>query len=83
MHKWMQKNIEQMPHILTKKCPPKKQWPFFKKIFLLAPLPLNEFRAGMDMGKKRWLLQKTEKEKEKELFCATHTVFSYGGWQQD
>ncbi len=55
---------------------------FLKKyIFLLAPLPLKEFRVGMDMGKKRWLLKKkAEKERERELFCATHAVFSYGGW---
>ncbi len=47
-------------------------------------MPLNEFRMGMDMGKKRWLLQKkTEKEIEKELFCAIDAVFSYSGWQQD
>ncbi len=44
---------------------------------------LNEFRAGLDMGKKEMVAQKRLKEREKELFCSTHAVFSYCGWQQD
>ncbi len=60
----MQKQIEQKPHSLTKKCTAKKI--FFKKnklfSFIRPTLLQNEFRAGMDMGKKRWLLKKTEKK---------------------
>ncbi len=48
-----------------KKMPTKKHFfCFLKKSFIGLPLPLNEFRAGMDMGKKRWLVQKTEREKK-------------------
>ncbi len=63
----MQKQIEQMPHCLTKKCPAKNIFflLFLKKSFIGPPLPLNEFRAGMNMGKKRWLLQKKIKREIK------------------
>ncbi len=75
MHKRMQKQIEQMPHILTKKCP-KKLMSFFNiYIYLFAPLPLKEFRVGMDMGKKRWLLKKKLEKREKESCFVPHTLF--------
>ncbi len=71
MHKRVQKQIEQIPHSLSKKCPAKKR----KKI-IDPPLLLNEFRAGMDMGKKRWLLKKKQKKREKKsCFFAQHTQF--------
>ncbi len=64
MHKRMQK-IEQMPHSFTKKCSAKKL--YFKKIFcFIGPSLLqNEFRAGMDMGKRNGCSKKTEKERKK------------------
>ena len=57
---------------------------FFKKIyFLLAPLAAERVQGGHGHGEKKMAAPKKSKEREKELFCATHTVFSYGGWQQD
>ncbi len=49
---------------------------FFKKniFFISRPLPLNEFRAGMDMGKKDGCSNKTEKVRKKSCF-APHTQF--------
>ncbi len=74
MHKRMQKHIEQMPHILTKKCPTKKLCPFLQNIyFFWPPLLLNEFRAGMDMGKKDGCSKK--KKRERRSWFVPHTQF--------
>ena len=73
-----------MPHSLTKKCPAKNIF-VNNKIFCLIGPPLlqNEFRVGMDMGKKEMAAQKNEKKRKKELFCSSHAACSYRGWQQD
>ncbi len=49
---------------------PSKKYSLFKKLFYFIgpPLPLSKFRAGMHMGKKRWLLQENCKREKKELF---------------
>ena len=39
-------------------------------------MPLNEFRAGMDMGEKRWLLQKKLKsERKRAVLSHTRSFF--------
>ncbi len=70
----MKKHIEQMPQILTKKCPTKNV--FFKRniFFIGPPLPLNEFRVGMDMGKKMAAPKKLKKREKKSCF-APYTQF--------
>ncbi len=71
----MQKQIVQIPHCLTKKCPAIYIYIFyfFKKSFIGPPLPLNEFRASMDMGKRDSCSKKNWKREKRAVLRHTHS----------
>ena len=48
---------------------------FFKKV-IDPPLLLNEFRAGMNMGKRRWLIQENlKREKKRAVLLNARSFF--------
>ncbi len=84
MHKKAKKILSRCP-TLSQKIAPKKSCLLFNKIFFfIGPsLPLNEFRAGMDMVEKDGGCKKKLKLSKKKSCFVPHAVFSNSGWQQD
>ncbi len=69
----MQKQIEQMPHSLTKNA---QQKCFFIFFLIGPPLSPKKIKGGQAHGIKEMAAKKTEKERKKYCF-APHTQFVY------